>query len=52
MNFAFDIAKNIFDRQTTQDQWCYSNARFADVVDDQGIKLMMHLIQQTKQQQM
>jgi hypothetical protein len=37
ITLAFDLAKNIFDRQTTQDQGVTPDAGFADVVDDQGI---------------
>ena len=37
ITLAFDLAKNIFGGQTTQDQGVTPDAGFADVVDDQGI---------------
>ena len=37
ITLAFDLAKNIFDEQTTQDQGVTPDAGFVDVVDDQGI---------------
>ena len=37
ITLAFDLAKNIFGGQTTQDQGVTPDAGFADIVDDQGI---------------
>ena len=37
ITLAFDLAKNIFSGQTTQNQGVTPDAGFADIVDDQGI---------------